>query len=93
VYLDAAQRKSALVLSRSLQKVRVEFEQGQKDAASLMATGKNTFNEEPAVLLDYFEIVDPDTLEPIAAIERTALAAVAAFVGNTRLIDNVVLRP
>jgi pantoate--beta-alanine ligase len=93
VYLDAAQRKSALVLSRSLQKVRVEFEQGQKDAASLMAIGKNTFNEEPAVLLDYFEIVDPDTLEPIAAIERTALAAVAAFVGNTRLIDNVVLRP
>jgi pantoate--beta-alanine ligase len=93
VYLDAAQRKSALVLSRSLRKVQAEFEQGRKDAASLIATGKNTLNQEPAVRLDYFEIVDPDTLEPTAEIEKPALAAVAAFVGNTRLIDNVVLRP
>jgi pantoate--beta-alanine ligase len=93
VYLDAAQRKSALVLSRSLRKVQAEFEQGRKDAASLIATGKNTLNQEPAVRLDYFEIVNPDTLEPTAEIEKPALAAVAAFVGNTRLIDNVVLRP
>jgi len=47
--------------------------------------------EEPGVRLDYFAIVDPDTLDPIENISRGALAAVAAFVGTTRLIDNVLL--
>jgi len=43
------------------------------------------------VRLDYFEIVDPETLDPVEDISRGALVAVAAFVGTTRLIDNVVL--
>jgi pantothenate synthetase len=46
---------------------------------------------ESSVRLDYFEIVDPDTLDPVADISGGALAAVAAYVGNTRLIDNVLL--
>lgn len=91
VYLDAAQRKSALVLSRSLQRVQGEFERGQRSAATLIAAGKQTFAEQPSVRLDYFEIVDPETLDPVAQIARPALVAVAAFVGTTRLIDNVVL--
>jgi pantothenate synthetase len=41
--------------------------------------------------LDYFEIVDPDTLDPLDEISRPALVAVAAYVGSTRLIDNIVL--
>ena len=91
VYLDPAQRTSALVLSRSLQKVQKEFAQGQKNAHSLIAAGKQIFAEEPAVRLDYFEIVDPATLDPVSQITGPALVAVAAFVGTTRLIDNVVL--
>jgi pantoate--beta-alanine ligase len=91
VYLDRAQRKSALVLSRSLEKVQKELARGQKNAASLIAAGKRTFAEEPAVRLDYFEIVDPVTLDPVTKITGPALVAVAAFVGKTRLIDNVVL--
>ena len=43
--------------------------------------------------LDYLEIVDPDTLDRVDEVSRTALVAVAAFVGNTRLIDNIVLKP
>jgi pantothenate synthetase len=43
------------------------------------------------VRLDYFEIVNPDTLEPTPKVSTPALVAVAAFVGKTRLIDNVVL--
>ena len=41
--------------------------------------------------LDYFEIVDPETLDPVVDISQSALVAVAAFVGKTRLIDNIVL--
>lgn len=91
VYLDAARRKSALVLSRSLARVQDEFDRGQRDAARLIATGKQIFAEEPSVRLDYFEIVDPETLDPVAQITRPTLVAVAAFVGTTRLIDNIVI--
>ena len=41
--------------------------------------------------LDYLEILDPETLEPVEHISDPALVAVAAFVGNTRLIDNILL--
>jgi pantothenate synthetase len=44
------------------------------------------------VRLDYFELVDPDTLDPVADASRGALVAVAAYVGSTRLIDNIVLK-
>jgi pantothenate synthetase len=46
---------------------------------------------EPQVVLDYFEAVDPERLEPVERITQTTLIAVAARVGNTRLIDNVLL--
>jgi pantothenate synthetase len=43
--------------------------------------------------LDYLEIVDPDTLDQVDGVSHTALVALAAFVGKTRLIDNIVLKP
>lgn len=93
VYLDPQQRKAALVLSRSLQQVQRLFAQGEHDPAALAACARAEFAAEPAVRLDYFEIVDPDTLDPPAQISQPVLAAVAAFVGRTRLIDNVILTP
>jgi pantoate--beta-alanine ligase len=92
-YLDSQQRKSALLLSRSLEQIRHRFEQGERNSAQLIADGKNLFTGDPSVRLDYLEIVDPDTLDPINQIEAPVLAAVAAFVGTTRLIDNIVLQP
>lgn len=92
-YLDPQQRKSALVLSRSLEKVRQAFEQGERNAGRLAALGKDLFATDPSVRLDYLEIVDPDTLDPVNQIEAPALVAVAAFVGPTRLIDNIIVRP
>ena len=47
--------------------------------------------EEPAARLDYFAIVDPDTLDPVATLAGSALVAVAAYIGATRLIDNLLL--
>jgi pantoate--beta-alanine ligase len=92
-YLSAEQRKDALVLIRSLTRVRELFDSGGRNPAALIEAAKNVFAGTSAVRLDYFEIVDPDELTPVATINQPALAAVAAFVGNTRLIDNIVLEP
>ena len=91
-YLDSAQRKRALVLHRSLLRVQRLAEAGEREAAKLVAAGREEFADEGSVRLDYFEIVDPDTLDPVEDISGGALAAVAAFVGSTRLIDNILLR-
>jgi len=92
-YLDPRQRKDALVLFRALNGVRESFEKGERNSAALMGTAKTEFQRFPPVRLDYLEIVDPDDLTPMAAINKRALVAVAAFVGSTRLIDNIVLEP
>jgi pantothenate synthetase len=85
------QRRQALVLYRALMRVQMLADQGERDAAKLAAAGRAVIAEEPEVRLDYFEIVDPETLEPVEDISKGALVAVAAFVGNTRLIDNILL--
>ena len=90
-YLDPKQRKQAIVLYRSLMRVQTLADKGEHSAAALVEAGKQVIAEEPGVRLDYFEAVDPDTLEPLEDISRGALVAVAAFVGTTRLIDNLVL--
>ena len=92
-YLNPDERKQALVLNRSLMRVQHVANGGELDAAKLIATGKSVIAEEPAARLDYFAIVDPDTLEAVSDVSRGALVAVAAYVGATRLIDNVLLAP
>lgn len=92
-YLNPDERQRALALYRSLIRVEDEFRAGEKSAAKLIAAGTKVFAQEPQVRLDYFEIVDPDTLDPVERIERRALVAVAAYVGSTRLIDNLILTP
>jgi pantoate--beta-alanine ligase len=90
-YLNPAQRRQATVLSRSLQRVQMLADQGETSTSALLAGGKGVMAEEPAVRLDYFEIVDRNTLESSTDVSHGALVAVAAYVGDTRLIDNIVL--
>jgi pantoate--beta-alanine ligase len=90
-YLSPKERCSALVLNRSLQEVEKAFRGGERDARALVQSGRAVLAQEPEVRLDYFEIVDPETLDPLAAASGKSLVAVAAYVGSTRLIDNVVL--
>jgi pantoate--beta-alanine ligase len=92
-YLSPEQRNDALVLFRALTRAQKMFEGGGRNPAPLIAAAKQELATKPAVRLDYFEIVDPDELTPLPTINRPALAAVAAFLGNTRLIDNIVLEP
>lgn len=90
-YLDEQQRKQALVLHQSLLRVKKSWEAGEQDAAKLVAAAREEFAQKKSVRLDYFEIVDPDSLDPVESAAQGALVAVAAFVGTTRLIDNILL--
>ena len=90
-YLNGQQRKSALLLNRSLAHIRELFQRGERNGTALIAAGKHVLGEDPSVRLDYFEIVNPETLDPVAEIRQNSLVAVAAYVGTTRLIDNILL--
>ena len=90
-YLDPAQRKQALVLHRSLMRVQQLADAGTGNAEQLLAAGRAELATESSVRIDYLEIVNPDSLDPVADISHGALVAVAAFVGSTRLIDNILL--
>jgi len=89
-YLSPAERPHALALSRALRQMEENFAAGERDANKLIAAGKAVLAQQPVVKLDYLEIVDPATLEPVQDASG-ALVAIAAFVGNTRLIDNAIL--
>lgn len=90
-YLSSEERKRALVLHRSLLRVQELVRGGERKAARLIAAGKDELARERAVRLDYFEIVNPETLDPVQDIGSGALVAAAAYVGATRLIDNILL--
>lgn len=89
--LGEAERRQALVLSRALRAVETRFRGGDRDSGRLLGEARRILGEEPGVELEYFRIVDPDSLEDVAEAQRGGLVAVTARVGGTRLIDNLVL--
>ncbi|HEX6536336.1 MAG TPA: pantoate--beta-alanine ligase [Gemmatimonadaceae bacterium] len=91
VYLTPESRRRALVLPRTLRSIASAFDAGQYDAVVLEQLGWETLATEPDVQVDYLAIVDPVKLEPVAVAEQGTIVAVAARVGGTRLIDNVIL--
>lgn len=89
--LSDEQRRQARVLSRALLAVQQKAQSGEHASAKLLAEASHVLAGEPGVELDYCRIVDPDTLEDIPSVGNGALVAVAARVGTTRLIDNLLL--
>jgi pantoate--beta-alanine ligase len=90
-YLNPEERKQSLVLHRALTRVKNLFQSGVRDTEKLLAAGLQALAEENSVRLDYLEIIDPNTLDPLRTAAKGALVAVAAHVGATRLIDNLWL--
>jgi pantoate--beta-alanine ligase len=90
-YLSASERARALVLSNALNVIAAKYRAGEKDVARLLEAGRGVMATEPEVRIDYFAIVDPETLLPLTEARAGALVAVAAHVGSTRLIDNTLL--
>jgi pantoate--beta-alanine ligase len=89
--LSGAERTQALALYRALMAAQHAFTAGEQRGSALIEQMRGAIAAEPAVRLQYAELADPDTLEDVEIARRGDVLAVAAFVGDTRLIDNHVL--
>ena len=89
-YLSDEERKKARVLYRSLLRAKTEIEDGEDNPSRIISSMEDLIREEGPLRIDYIAIVDPDTLEPVERIEGKVLIAIAAQVGKTRLIDNII---
>lgn len=92
-YLSSSERIEARALSLSLREVSAAVTSGTSEVRFLHGTLQGHLRASPGVRIDYAEIVDPETLLPVGDVSGGALVAVAAWVGNTRLIDNMILPP
>ena len=90
-YLNQDERRAALVLNRSLHTAENLIKSGQCDAAGICRKMRDMIEAEPLTRIDYISIVDADTLADVDVVKGKTLIAMAVFIGETRLIDNVVL--
>jgi pantoate--beta-alanine ligase len=91
VFLSPAERAQALSLSRAIHRAEEMIAEGERTAGLLISAAREIFAAQPDVSVDYIELVDWATLEPIRTAAPGSLFAVAAWVGATRLIDNAIL--
>jgi len=93
-YLNPEERRAATALRRALDEARRELDAGTRDALQLQTTIRRVLSNEPLARIDYVEIVDSETFEPVASIgPRPVYALLAVFIGKTRLIDNLLIEP
>jgi pantoate--beta-alanine ligase len=91
IYLNADERRAAISLNRSLEAARQKIIAGERSATPLLAALRHVIDSEPGVVLDYAEIVDAETLEPVVSLRGECLLLIAAKLGKTRLIDNALI--
>jgi pantoate ligase / CMP/dCMP kinase len=90
-YLSPAGRSQAPVIYRSLQQAQKSAANGERDVQSLLAAVATELDTTPEFQLEYLELVDRQTLQPIKILDQPALIAIAGRIENTRLIDNIVI--
>jgi pantoate--beta-alanine ligase len=90
-YLSATERKHALVLNRALLRIEQMIAKGERKSSALMQGGMEILLAVPEARTDYLAIVDADSLLPVTLVETGTLVAIAAYVGQTRLIDNFLV--
>lgn len=90
-YLSAAERAAALCLSRALATACAAVAGGARDASAILGAARAVLDAQPLARVDYAELVDADSLEPVESLAGSVLLALAVFIGRTRLIDNAVL--
>lgn len=91
VYLNGTDRRAAAILYRSLVALREQIDCGERDIAQLLTTIQNALAREPAVALEYAEIVDAENFDKIMNLRGSCFAVLAAKVSGTRLIDNALI--
>jgi len=92
-YLDAQDRKAATVLVRALRAAEKEIAAGVRDALHLQGVMQKVLQSEPRARVDYAEIVNAETFEPVVRISRRSYGVLAVYIGKTRLIDNMLIEP
>ncbi len=93
VYLSSEERKAATVLHRALAAARDAMAAGERDALQLQKVLRKHLEAEALAKIDYAEIVDADTFEPVSWFVRKSYILLAAYLGKTRLIDNLLITP
>ena len=89
-YLNKEEREAALVLNQSLTEGKALMDAGETDAGKIRQAIVEKLESEPLAKIDYVEVVDWNTLEPVENAEGPVLVAIAAYIGKTRLIDNFI---
>ncbi|HZN56361.1 MAG TPA: pantoate--beta-alanine ligase [Candidatus Polarisedimenticolaceae bacterium] len=90
--LSPEQRRAARAVPRALEAAKGALESGERDATRIVAAARAVIAAEPLLRLDYAELADPETLDPVTRVQGEMLLAIAVFAGETRLIDNLILR-
>ncbi len=90
-YLKPAERRAATVLFRALDAARREILAGERDAVRLLARVREILTAEPFAAVDYAELADADTFEPVVHLRHSCLLLLAVSFGRTRLIDNLLI--
>lgn len=90
-YLSEEERKVAPLIYQALQKAEEWVRDGERSAEKIRKKILALYGEEPSLNVEYVEVVDPDTLQPVKKISRPAVIAVAVRLGETRLIDNTMV--
>ena len=90
--LSADEHEKAVVIIDSLREAKLAFKKGERNASALTQIVRDRIAVEPLARLDYVAVVDRDSLQPVEKVgDNETLIAIAAFIGDVRLIDNVIL--
>jgi pantoate--beta-alanine ligase len=92
-HLTPDQRRIAVVLSRALRRAGDRITEGERCAKALREEALKTIAQHPGARVEYFEVTDPGTLQPVEMVQGPVLIAAAMWLGSTRLIDNMMSRP
>jgi pantoate--beta-alanine ligase len=92
-HLDASERQLAPALYQALAAARAAVERGEADPGAVRTEAASRIAADERLRLEYLEVVDPDSMQPVPRIDRPVIAAGALWVGATRLIDNVRCMP
>ncbi len=90
-YLSETERQAALVLSKAVFLGQDLMKNGERNADTIINKMSDLINKEPLAKIDYVQLVDADSIEPIAEAKGRVLVAMAVYIGKTRLIDNFIM--
>jgi pantoate ligase/cytidylate kinase len=91
-YLSTTEKEKATIIAQSLQLALESFRLGARQKEELLAIVRKNLESVPEFRCQYVDLVHPQSLQPVEQIEDSGLLAIAGFIGQTRLIDNIILR-